>query len=117
MPRQITMRAVGRPSGSTVARVIACALRMSAKASFSQPSRSGSGSGGRSTGSAGLGIARLRAYLTASAVALHQRGDDADDVGRIDRLAQVHIETGGARLAHPEALREERHGDRGDVAA
>src|SRR6267142_5608599 len=72
MPRQITMRADGRPSGSTVARVIACAFRMSAKASFSQASRSGSGSGGRSAGRGGLSIADL--YLTASAGRLHRSG-------------------------------------------
>src|SRR5437667_12797449 len=48
------MRAEGRPSGSTVASVIACAFRISANASFSQLSRSGSGLSGSSAGSAGL---------------------------------------------------------------
>src|SRR5258705_7093741 len=119
MPRQITMRAVGRPSGSTVASVIAWAFRMSAKASFSQPSRSGIGSGGSSTGRAGLGMpGLLGGYPTSLAggpLPIHQGGDDVNDVRRVDRLSQEHVEARGARLAHPEAFGEERHGDRRDV--
>jgi mevalonate pyrophosphate decarboxylase len=56
----MTMRADGRPSGSTVASVIACAFRISANASFSQLARSGSGSSGRSVGRAGLETRVLR---------------------------------------------------------
>src|SRR5207245_8828136 len=106
------MRAEGRPSGSTVASVIACALRISAKASFSQLSRSGSGSAGRSVGSAGLGMSSLlpEDYLISWArrpPPIHQGGDDVDDVGRVDRLAEVHVEAGGARLADAEPLGKE----------
>src|SRR2546422_8271597 len=54
MPRHSTRRAEGRPSGSTVASVIACAFLISAKASCCQLARSGSGSSGRGSGSAGL---------------------------------------------------------------
>jgi hypothetical protein len=39
------------------------------------------------------------------------------DVRRVDRLAQIHVEPGGPRLANAEALGEERHGDRRHVAA
>src|SRR5437762_12078444 len=122
MPRQITMRAEGRPSGSTVARVIACALRMSAKASFSQPSRIGSGSAGRCAGRAGLGMAipYFISRETSSGgrtLPIHQGGDDADDVGRVDRLSKKHVVSGGASLANPESLGEKRHGDRGDIVA
>src|SRR5207237_7335966 len=112
------MRAEGRPSGSTVASVIACALRISAKASFSQLSRSGSGSAGRSVGSAGLGMSSLlpEDYLISWArrpPPIHQGGDDVDDVGRGDRRAEVEGEAGGARLAAAEPVGTERHGDRG----
>src|SRR2546430_16487673 len=98
------MRAEGRPSGSTVASVIACALRISAKASFSQLSRSGSGSAGRSVGSAGLGISSLlrEDYLISSArrpPPIHQGGDDVDDAGRGDRRAGGNRGTRGGRLA------------------
>src|SRR5437899_943225 len=54
MPRHSTRRAEGRPSGTTVASVIACAFLISAKASCCQLARSGSGSSGRGSGSAGL---------------------------------------------------------------
>jgi len=50
-------------------------------------------------------------------LAIHQGGDDVHDVRRVDRLAQEYVVPGGAGLAHPEALREERHGDRGNVVA
>src|SRR5438445_11554501 len=96
------MRAEGRPSGSTVARVIACALRISAKASFSQLSRSGSGSAGRSVVSAGLGISSLlrEDYLISSVrrpPPIHEVGDDVDVVGRVGRRADVLVETRGPR--------------------
>src|SRR2546426_12309985 len=104
------MRAEGRPSGSTVARVIACALRISAKASFSQLSRSGSGSAGRSVGSAGLGMSSLlrEDYLISSArraPPLHQGGDDVEDVGRGDARGGGDVEYGGARPAAGRPLR------------
>src|SRR5882672_4492972 len=54
MPRHSTRRAEGRPSGSTVASVIACAFLISAKASFCQLARSGIGSAGTGSGSAAL---------------------------------------------------------------
>src|SRR5439155_9404115 len=122
MPRQITIRAEGRASGSTVARVIACALRMSAKASFSQPSRIGSGYAGRSAGRAGLGIGipyfiNRETSSAARTLPIHQGGDDVDDVGRVDRLSKKHVVSGGASLANPESLGEKRHGDRGDIVA
>lgn len=47
------MRADGRPSGSTVASVIAWAFRMDANASRIQLSRSSSGLSGRGSGSGG----------------------------------------------------------------
>ena len=48
---------------------------------------------------------------------IHQGGDDADDVGRVDRLSKKHVVSGGASLANPESLGEKRHGDRGDIVA
>src|SRR5204863_4716756 len=51
-PRQITMRADGEPSGSTVARAMAVALRTDAVASAIHDRTSGSGSSGRGSGRA-----------------------------------------------------------------
>src|SRR5439155_23461805 len=76
------MRAEGRPSGSTVASVIACAFRISANASFSQLSRSGSGLSGSSAGSAGL----VTLFLQKGKRAGHVRGTyrrRGVDVGRV----------------------------------
>src|SRR5439155_5992887 len=53
-PRQITMRAVGRPSASTVASAIAVALFTTGPASSIQRATSGSGSAGRMSGSGSL---------------------------------------------------------------
>src|SRR6267142_110388 len=78
------MRADGRPSGSTVASVIACAFRMSARASFSQLSRSGSGSSGSSVGRAGL----ITLFLQEGKRARHVRRTDGRrrmEIGRVDR--------------------------------
>src|SRR5215468_9418001 len=75
----MTMRADGRPSGSTVASVIAWAFRMSARASFSQLPRIASGSSGSSEGRAAL----IALFL--------QEGKRARHVRRTHRRRRVDI--------------------------
>src|SRR2546422_4306898 len=85
------MRAVGRPSGSTVASVIACAFRLSANASFSQLSRSGSGSAGSSVGRGGL----VTLFLQKGERAGHVRGTDRRrrvEIGRPDGRETIDAE-------------------------
>src|SRR2546426_9193024 len=95
MPRHSTRRAEGRPSGSTVASVIACAFLISAKASCCQLARSGMGSAGRGSGNAGLVTLFLQERERAGHVRRAHRRRRVE-IGLVDRREAVDPEESAA---------------------
>src|SRR5262245_20435872 len=120
----MTMRAAGRPSASTVASVMAVALRRDALASASQASTSGRGSSGRGSGSgaASARLATLRRSISFADVRAPVRERAAvcgrmpaiiheDPVDLVLPEARVEDAASDASLAHDQDRQAERHGD------